>query len=38
MTHILGIVGSPRINGNTELIVKETLNEAKKFGAKTRTR
>lgn len=35
MIHILGIVGSPRINGNTELIVKETLKEAKKYGAET---
>jgi multimeric flavodoxin WrbA len=31
MIRVLGIVGSPRVDGNTELIVKETLNEAKKI-------
>lgn len=30
---ILGIVCSPRIGGNTELLVKEALNEAEKNGA-----
>lgn len=33
-TKILGIVGSPRKGGNTETIVDEILNSAKKSGAK----
>lgn len=32
---ILGIVGSPRKNGNTELLVDEVLKGAKKTGAET---
>jgi multimeric flavodoxin WrbA len=32
---ILGIVGSPRKNGNTEILVKETLSSARNYGAET---
>ncbi len=32
---ILGIVCSPRKNGNTEIMVKEALDSARKYGAKT---
>ena len=30
MLKVVGIVGSPRSNGNTEFMVKTTLNEIKK--------
>ena len=33
MRHILGVVGSPRIEGNTERVVAEALNAAKEDGA-----
>ena len=33
MIHILGVVGSPRIEGNTERVVVEALNAAKEDGA-----
>ena len=33
MIHILGVVGSPRIEGNTERVVAEALNAAKEDGA-----
>jgi multimeric flavodoxin WrbA len=33
MIHILGVVGSPRIEGNTERVVAEALNVAKEDGA-----
>ena len=33
---ILGIVASPRKDGNTEILVKEALKEAANLGAKTR--
>jgi len=33
--HILAIVGSPRIDGNTNYLVDEALNEATKLGAAT---
>ena len=32
---ILGIVGSPRNNGNTEVLVKEALDSARSLGAET---
>ncbi len=32
---VLGIVCSPRINGNTEILVKEALDSAHKLGAET---
>jgi len=35
MVKIIGIVGSPRKGGNTELLVKEALSAAKGEGAKT---
>jgi len=35
MVKIIGISGSPRSEGNTEFIVKEALNEAKKEGFET---
>ena len=35
MIKILGISGSPRLRGNTEFIVKEALNEARKEGLET---
>jgi multimeric flavodoxin WrbA len=35
MIKIIGISGSPRSGGNTEFIVKEALNEAKKEGLET---
>jgi len=33
---ILGIVASPRKNGNTEVLVNEALKEAANLGAETR--
>jgi len=33
MIHILGVVGSPRTEGNTERVVAEALNAAKEDGA-----
>ena len=35
MVKILGIVGSPRKGGNTEILVDEALKSAKEFGAET---
>lgn len=35
MIHILGIVGSPRVRGNTECLVAEALKAAEEEGAKT---
>jgi multimeric flavodoxin WrbA len=35
--NILGIVGSPRLNGNTEILMNETLNAASKAGWETDT-
>jgi len=35
MIRILGIVGSPRVGGNTELLVAEALKAAEEEGAKT---
>jgi len=35
MIHILGVVGSPRVEGNTERVVAEALNAAKEDGAET---
>lgn len=35
MIHIVGIVGSPRVGGNTERLVAETLKAAKEDGAET---
>lgn len=35
MVHILGIVGSPRRGGNTEIVVKNALNAAETIGAET---
>lgn len=35
MVYILGIVGSPRVGGNTELFVSEALKAAEKEGAET---
>lgn len=35
MLKVVGIVGSPRANGNTEFMVKHTLNEIKKEGIDT---
>jgi len=35
MVKILGVVGSPRVGGNTELLVLETLKAAEGEGAKT---
>jgi multimeric flavodoxin WrbA len=35
MIHIVAIVGSPRIGGNTELLAAETLKAAEEEGAKT---
>lgn len=35
MIHILGIVGSPRVKGNTELLVAEALKAAAEAGAET---
>ena len=35
MVHILGIVGSPRRGGNTEIIVKNALKAAETIGAET---
>lgn len=35
MIRIIGIVGSPRIGGNTEIIVNEALKTAEKEGCKT---
>ena len=35
MLKVVGIVGSPRSNGNTEFMVKTTLNEIKKAGIET---
>jgi multimeric flavodoxin WrbA len=35
MIHILGVVGSPRIEGNTERVVAEALKAAEKDGAET---
>jgi len=32
---VLGIVGSPRKNGNTEVLVKEALDSARRLGAST---
>lgn len=35
MIHVLGIVGSPRVGGNTELLVAEALRAAEEEGAET---
>ena len=35
MSKVVGIVGSPRANGNTEFMVKTTLNRIKKSGIET---
>jgi multimeric flavodoxin WrbA len=35
LIHVLGIVGSPRIDGNTERLLKETLRAAEEGGAST---
>jgi multimeric flavodoxin WrbA len=35
MVHILGVVGSPRVEGNTERVVAEALKAAKEDGAET---
>ena len=35
MVKIIGIVGSPRKDGNTENLVKEALNAAEKVGVET---
>jgi len=35
MIHVLGIVGSPRVDGNTERLLKETLIAAEEGGAST---
>ena len=35
MLKVVGIVGSPRSNGNTEFMVKHTLNELDKLGIET---
>lgn len=37
MVHVLGIVGSPRKRGNTELIVENALKAAQEEGAETET-